>query len=319
MGILKQIQEQDERNTTTEILPDLISRLDSVEQHLSKLTKHISDQTAYIKSIDENTTAQLESLLISHPGEQHSTEFVEMRNRLSEIEKTIAAVAETLTASRHVTLPDGTTIRSADFQAYNLTQRINNQLKTMVSSCDHLAKEVRQRGTVRINTDKLTQHCLDVLDRQLAAAVKGPLQRVEHRLDGLEGRVSSLGAKEISRAVGEVERVTTKTDELMEAIRDAELRIDRLSGRVAWVSAGRICLALLPLAVVLLVIGGLTMGAFHALGMGPLLGWAWASFAAAQAWWAKALIALGTLICVAAFAWLVWWISHRLADEYARW
>lgn len=61
------------------------------------------------------------------------------------------------------------------------------------------------------------------------------------------------------------------------------------------------------------------MGAFHALGMGPLLGWAWASFAAAQAWWAKALIALGTLICVAAFAWLVWWISHRLADEYARW
>ncbi|WP_299059070.1 hypothetical protein [uncultured Actinomyces sp.] len=189
----------------------------------------------------------------------------------------------------------------------------------MVSSCDHLTKEVRQRGTVRINTDKLTQHCLEVLDRQLAAAVKGPLQRVEHRLDGLEGRVSSLGAKEISRAVGEVERVTTKTDELMEAIRDAELRIDRLSGRVAWVSAGRICLALLPLAVVLLVIGGLTMGAFHALGMGPLLGWAWASFAAAQAWWAKALIALGTLICVAAFAWLVWWISHRLADEYARW
>ena len=305
MGILKQIQEQDERNTTTEILPDLISRLDSVEQHLSKLTKHISDQTAYIKSIDENTTAQLESLLISHPGEQHSTEFVEMRNRLSEIEKTIAAVAETLTASRHVTLPDGTTVRSADFQAYNLTQRINNQLKTMVSSCDHLAKEVRQRGTVRINTDKLTQHCLDVLDRRLAVAVEGPLQSVEHRLDGLEGRVSSLGAKEISRAVGEVERVTTKTDEL--------------TARVTWVSAGRMCLALLPLAVVLLVVGGLTMGAFHALGMGPLLGWAWASFAAAQAWWAKALIALGTLSCVAAFAWLVWWISHRLADEYARW
>ena len=53
--------------------------------------------------------------------------------------------------------------------------------------------------------------------------------------------------------------------------------------------------------------------------MGPLLGWAWASFAAAQAWWAKALIALGTLSCVAAFAWLVWWISHQLADEYARW
>ena len=189
----------------------------------------------------------------------------------------------------------------------------------MVSSCDHLAKEVRQRGTVRINTDKLTQHCLDVLDRRLAVAVEGPLQSVEHRLDGLEGRVSSLGAKEISRAVGEVERLTTKTDELTEAMRDAELRIDRLSARVTWVSAGRMCLALLPLAVVLLVVGSLTMGAFHALGMGPLLGWAWASFAAAQAWWAKALIALGTLSCVAAFAWLVWWISLRLADEYARW
>ena len=92
MGILTQIQEQDERNAATEILPDLISKLDSVEQHLSKLTKHTSDQTAYIKSADENTTAQLESLLISQPGEQHLTEFVEMRNRLSEIEKTIDAV-----------------------------------------------------------------------------------------------------------------------------------------------------------------------------------------------------------------------------------
>ncbi|WP_167149427.1 SNARE domain-containing protein [Actinomyces sp. ZJ308] len=200
-----------------------------------------------------------------------------------------------------------------------MTQGINNQLKTMVSSCDHLAKEVRQRGTVRINTDKLTQHCVGVLDKRLALAVEGPLRRLEERLDDLERRVSSLGAKEVSRAVGEVERVTAKIDELMEAMRDAELRIDRLSARVTWVSAGRMCLALLPLAVVLLVVGGLTLGAFHALGVGPILGWAWASFAAAQAWWAKALIALGTLSCVAVFIWLVGRASRWIADEYARW
>ena len=60
---------------------------------------------------------------------------------------------------------------------------------------------------------------------------------------------------------------------------------------MTWTTSGRFCLALVPFAAALIILGGLTMGVFHALGFGPLLGWAWGSLTAASAWWAKTLIA----------------------------
>lgn len=95
--------------------------------------------------------------------------------------------------------------------------------------------------------------------------------------------------------------------------------MEALQRRITWTVVGRLCLALLPLVAVLLVVAGLTMGAAHALGFGPLLGWAWDSFTAAITWWAKALIALGTLGGVAAFASLVWWGARRIGEEYGSW
>lgn len=88
---------------------------------------------------------------------------------------------------------------------------------------------------------------------------------------------------------------------------------------MTWTTVGRLCLALIPLAAMLLVVGGLTMGIFHALGFGPLLGWAWASFGAASTWWAKALIALVTLGGVAWFTDLAWWLAGQLREEFGSW
>ncbi|WP_448759950.1 hypothetical protein [Actinomyces oricola] len=47
---------------------------------------------------------------------------------------------------------------------------------------------------------------------------------------------------------------------------------------ITWTAVGRFYLALLPLASVLLVVGGITINTVHALGIGPLLRWTWASF-----------------------------------------
>ena len=77
----------------------------------------------------------------------------------------------------------------------------------------------------------------------------------------------------------------------------------------------RLYLALLPLTAVLLVIGRLTMGGFYALGFGPLLSWVWSSFVVANTWWSKALIAVGTLGGIAAFAPGVWWAAKKINDE----
>ena len=42
---------------------------------------------------------------------------------------------------------------------------------------------------------------------------------------------------------------------------------------ITWTAVGRFYLALLPLASVLLVVGGITINTVHALGIGPLLRW----------------------------------------------
>ncbi|MFD2674237.1 hypothetical protein [Gulosibacter bifidus] len=73
------------------------------------------------------------------------------------------------------------------------------------------------------------------------------------------------------------------------------------------------------MSAVLLVIGGLLGGVAHAAEFEPLLGWAWSSFAAASTWWAKALIALGTLGGVAGFVAFVWWLAKRLDEDFRHW
>ena len=127
------------------------------------------------------------------------------------------------------------------------------------------------------------------------------------------------GTQKATEAAQAVEKVMGKADELVVSVGRAERRLEALEGRLTWTTVGRICLALVPLAAVLLVLGGLTMGAFYALGFGPLLGWAWGSFEAASTFWAKGLIALATLGGVAGFMALVWRLAGRLRYEFGSW
>lgn len=56
------------------------------------------------------------------------------------------------------------------------------------------------------------------------------------------------------------------------SMRAAEARLDSLKGKVGWAIIGRLGLALLPLAAVLLVIDWLVGGIAYAAGFRPLLG-----------------------------------------------
>ena len=197
--------------------------------------------------------------------------------------------------------------------------RIEKQLATTALSSAELADAVRKRGRVVIDTAKLEQHAVKVLDARLTKAVEPSASRIEKTLAGFERQTAELGAQRTVAAAQEVERVVAKGDAVVASVMAAERRLDALEGKVAWTSVGRMCLALLPLAAMLLVLGGLTMGTAHALGLGPLLGWAWSSFAAAHVWWHKALIALATLACTGGFGWLVWLGGRWVADKYRGW
>lgn len=312
MGVLDQIKQADEQQQTTETLEALTSTVHAVEQHLVKLTKTVTDLASFVKVMDEVQTTRLDRLT-SQLNEHASTQLDdETKKRLSEIEKTLASVAKTLSTTKTVRLPDGESVKQSDLTSYSMTLRIEQQLKTMSSSADNLADAVKGRGRIVIDPDKLVAQAVRVLDARLIKAV-------DSRVSELEQRVASIGAEQAAEAAVRAERIISEAGGVVRAVSAAESRVEALSARVTWTAAGRLGLALLPLAVVMLVLGGLTLGAFHALGIGPLLGWAWDSFAAAELWWQKLFIALGALGGIAGFGWLIWLGARKLADAFRGW
>ncbi|EHK85787.1 hypothetical protein AK37_03443 [Rhodococcus pyridinivorans AK37] len=321
MGLLDTMKQADEQQSTTETLAELTSRLPAVEPQLTNLTGIVADLTEFVKVMDEQQDRRLTRLSTSQQPEQPSTLPLddETRNRLSEIEKTLAAVASQLSASGAVKLPDGSSVRRSDLEAHAMMTRINETLATTSRTSAELADVVKGRSTVRIDTDKVNAHFAGQLDQRLQRALAPSFGRVEAVLVEFEQKVATLGAGRAAAASAEVEAVLTKADEVITAVRAAEGRVEQLSGRVTWAAVGRLGLALLPLATVLLVVGGLVGGVAYAAGFGPLLGWAWDAFAAAQAWWQKTLVALGTLAGVAGFGRLVWWLAKRLGEDFRHW
>lgn len=320
MGLLDTMKQADEQQSTTETLAEQASTLHAVEQHLIKLTRTVADLTSFVKVMDEQQDLRLTRLSTSQQPEQPSTQHDdETRNRLTEIEKTLAAVASQLSSSQAVKLSDGSSVRRADLDAHKMMRSINETLATTSRTSAELAAAVTKRGRVVVDTDKVNEHFAGQLDERLRRALDPSVARVERVLAEFETRVAAIGADRAAEASGEIEAVLTKADEVIAAVRAAEGRVEQLSGRVTWAAVGRLGLALLPLAAVLLVIGGLVGGVAYAAGFGPLLGWAWHSFTTAQAWWQKALIAVGTLSGVAGFGWVVWRLAQRLGEDFRHW
>lgn len=321
MGLLDTMKQADEQQSTTEMLEKWTSRLPAVERQLSKLTKTVADLTAFVKVMDEQQEARLKRLSTSQQHVQLSRPQLddEMRNRLSEIEKTLAGIAKTVSDERVVKLTSGESVRASQLDSLALTTRIEKQVATMAQSSADLAEAVNKRGRVVIDTAKLEQHTVKVLDARLAKAVEPSVARIEQTLSGFEQRVSNVGAGRASQAAQEVEAVVDKADAVVEAVNASERRVKALEGKVTWAAVGRLGLALLPISAVLLVVGGLVGGIGYAAGFGPLLGWAWASFAAAPVWWQKTLIAVGTLAGVGAFGWVIWRLALKLEEDFRHW
>lgn len=307
MGALDRIKQADEQQKTTALLEALISQRDADMQQIAKLTKTVADLTEYVKVMDEEQTTRLDRLSTSRQHELPSTLPLDAatKKRLNEIEKTLSAVAQQLSSSEVVKLPDGSSVTRADLAAYTMTQKISEELKTTTSASADLAEAVRKRGNVRIDTDKLTEHAVKVLDQRLTKAVEAPVQRIEKTIAGLEERVIRLGTERLAELTG-------RAHEVVSAAGRAERQVEQLSAKVTWATVGRMCLALIPFTVAFIMLTQM-------LGLGPLLGWAWDSFAAASAWWAKALIALAALGGCTLFGWLLWWLGKKLYESYRGW
>lgn len=193
-----------------------------------------------------------------------------------------------------------------------MMQTINVELKTMALASSELAETVRKRGVISIDTDKLSERTVKALDTRLAKAIEAPVQRVENTLTGFEKRVGELGAARLADVVASAEEVCHEA-------RHVGREIEHLSAKVSWTAAGRMFMALLPTTVMIIVLGSIVGGITQAVGLGPLLGWAWASFDSATAWWSKVLIALGALSGCIVFALLIASGGKKIYKFYRGW
>lgn len=302
-----------------EMLASLMSRLDAVEAQERELTKANNAMSGFIKAMDEALTAAIKQVkeLISQQHEQPSQTQLddETKNRLNEIEKTLDAVAKQLSDKRVVKLSDGSSVSASDLQAFSMTKQISSDLTKTTSALGELKKTVGNGRTVRVDMSKLSEYAVGVLDERLSVAVEERVQRIESILDGYEQRVADIGAQKVAEAAQKVDTVIDKANKAVASLERNESRLEALEGRIPWTTVGKVAIAVLPLFASLLLVGGLVWGFGSMVGIGPLFGWAWASFTAASLWWQKMLIAAATLGGAALFIWVVLRVSRWVYEE----
>ena len=302
-----------------EMLASLMSRLDAVEDQERELTKANNATSGFLKAMDEAHTAafkRLEGLISQQPEQRSQTQLDdETKNRLSEIEKTLDAVAKQLSDKRVVKLSDGTSVPASDLQAFSMMKQIKAGMTTMTSALDELKKIVGNGRTVRVDMNQLSEYAVGVLDERLSVAVEKRVQRIESTLDGYEQRVANIGAQKTTEAAQKVDTVIDKANKAVASLERNESRLEALEGRIPWTTVGKVAIAVLPLFASLLLVGGLVWGFGSMVGIGPLFGWAWGAFTAASLWWQKALIAAATLGGAALFIWVVLRVSRWVYEE----
>ncbi len=308
MSALDKLKEQ----RASETSEALMSRLEDVEEQTRQLTNAVNKVSGFLKAMDEAQSAEIKrlsrSILQQHEQPSQTQLDDETKNRLSEIEKTLSAIAEQLSASGAVKLSDGSTVKRSDLDSYSMMKQLNSDLTKTTSALDELKQVVGNGRTVRVDIDRLSAYTVDVLDQRLSQAVEAPIKRVESTLEGFEHRVASLGTERLS----EVHRAV---EESLSELNEARRNIEAVERRVTFVGISRLALAVLPLFASLLLVGGLVWGLGSMVGIGPLFGWAWGSFMAASLWWQKALIAAATLGGAALFIWVVLRVSRWVYEE----
>lgn len=320
MSALDKIKQEQQDSET---LAFLMSRLDAVEAHERELTKSVNAMNGFLKVMDEALTTAIDQVkeLISQQHEQPSQTQLddETKNRLNEIEKTLAEVAKQLSLSGAVKLSDGSTVTQSDLQAHSMMNQINEKVTALTSTSENLANEVHEKSHVKLDGKVTGQWLAKKVVEHFDQAVQEPVDGLRSDLEGFREEMGTLGAERLSEVRREVdETVSTlnkKVDVMSLKLSQVCQKFEDIERRATFVGASRIVLAVLPLCVALILVGGLVWGFTSMVGIGPLFGWIWASFTAASLWWHKLLIAIGGFGAAAFFVWIVLRVSQWVYDN----
>lgn len=175
-----------------------------------------------------------------------------------------------------------------------------------------LLSEMAAKTQVHVDHDKLAAWLASKLETGLGPQIIDSTQRVEEVLRAHERRLDALGEKKVTE-------VKESLQEATKGLETAKRTAAQLKGALTWAGVGKVAVALLPLALVGLAVAVLLGIGGQLFGVGPVFGWAWASFAAAEAWWLKLIIAVATAGSALGVCWVVYRLGRKLAEVYRGW
>lgn len=189
-----------------------------------------------------------------------------------------------------------------------MMKQLSNDLTKTTSALGELTAQVKAKSHVSLNAEKVAEVMSRRVTQHFEHAVQEPVDGLRSDLQGFREEMSTLGAERLS----EVHRTVEKS---LSELNEARRNIEAIERRVTFVGISRLALAVLPLFASLLLVGSLVWGFGSMVGIGPLFGWAWASFTAASLWWQKMLIAAATLSAAVLFVWAVLRVSRWVYEE----
>ena len=285
-------------------------QLSKIEETLGVLITTLTSQSERIKEVETALLALTSETSTSEDSGNDSlvSELNAIKKTLNEQSETLSELGETVSDKRVLKLSDGSSVSASELQAHSMMKQIKEQMTETTTALGELKKTVGNGRTVRVDMSKLSEYAVGVLDERLSVAVEERVQRIESTLDGYEQRVADIGAQKVAE-------VSDKANKVFASLERNERRLEDLEGRIPWTTVGKVAIAVLPLFTALILVGSLVWGFGSMVGIGPLFGWAWASFAAASLWWQKALIAAATLGGAALFIWVVLRVSRWVYEE----
>ncbi|WP_422114729.1 hypothetical protein [Brachybacterium sp. UNK5269] len=182
----------------------------------------------------------------------------------------------------------------------------------MASETELLAKEVHAKTHVKVDNEKVAQFVAAKLGAEIDAKVAESAGRVDKLLKSQEARLAELGDARVSEVTKTLQGAT-------KGLERAERVVSGMKRSLTWAGVGKVAAASIPFALVVLALVMLLGLGGQLFGIGPVFSWAWASFAAAEAWWAKVLIALSTIAGALGVLWVVKVLGQKLYATYRGW
>lgn len=304
MGARDRIDQQVREQSTSEQSMSLSEISETLEALNSTVTQLVESQN--------RTTETVRELKTSKGSTPSFLSIADVQNTLDDLTTTVVEIGETLISSEAVELPDGSSVSRSELEAHAMMSALRDEMKVLPLVIEKLADVIHAKGQVKVDNEKVAQFVAAKLGAEIDAKVAESADRVEKRLKAQEARLAELGDARVSEVTKTLQGAT-------KGLERAERMVSGMKRSLTLAGVGKVAAASIPFALVVLALVMLLGLGGQLFGVGPVFGWAWASFAATEAWWAKLLIALATIAGALGVLWVVKILGQKLYATYRGW